>query len=376
MEAALRDAVRLQSKEERVGILAAYFGWPIDCTADWFEFAGRLRVSVRVTMRNVAVAVGVSTMTVSRAFRDDESVSAQTRALIRKVATQMGYVYDSSAAALRTKKSGFVAVTLPSINNANFAETYRGLSDAMEDSGMQLLLGSTNYRVEKEEELVRQLLSRNPEALVMTGGHHTETTRKLIEARGIPVIEMWDLPADPLGHAVGFSNADAMSLVMEHLASTGQQKLAFVGASEGADSRGAERRAGAMAAAEALGLPEMTFLDAGPAPVSMSHGAARIEALGDAVREFDALVCVSDPVAFGALSTCKRLGIDVPEELAITGFGQFEVAVVSDPQITTVDVGARRIGEEVAVMLDALFTGDSLADRVEVGARLVLGGTS
>ena len=63
-------------------------------------------MSVRVTMRDVAVAVGVSTMTVSRAFRDDESVSAQTRARIRKVATQMGYVYDSTAAALRTKKAG------------------------------------------------------------------------------------------------------------------------------------------------------------------------------------------------------------------------------------------------------------------------------
>ena len=330
----------------------------------------------RITMRDIAAAAGVSPMTVSRVFRGNKAVTARTRERVRHVVTQMGYVYDRSAAALRTQKSGFVAVTLPSINNSNFADTYRGLSVSIEGSGMQLLLGTTNYRVEKEERLVHQLLSRNPEALVMTGGHHTETTRKLIEAQGIPVIEMWDLPADPLGQAVGFSNAEAMSLVVEHLASTGQQRLAFIGASEGADSRGAERRVGAMAAAETLGLPEMTFLDAGPAPVSMSHGAACVESLGDAIREFDALVCVSDPVAFGALTACRRLGIDVPERLAITGFGQFEIAVVSEPQITTIDVGARRIGEEVAMMLDALFTGDSLTDRVDVGARLVLGGTT
>ena len=327
-------------------------------------------------MRDVADAVGVSTMTVSRAFRDDEAVNERTRERIYRVAALMGYVYDSTAAALRTQKSGFVAVTLPSINNANFAETYRGLSDEMERSGVQLLLGATNYRVDKEEELVRQLLSRNPEALVMTGGHHTETTRKLIESRGLPVIEMWDLPAEPLGHAVGFSNADAMSLVVEHLASTGRQRLAFIGASEGADSRGAERRTGAMAAAQALGLPSMEFLDAGPAPVSMRHGATLIERLGDEVCAFDALICVSDLVAFGALSACRRIGIDVPERLAITGFGQFEVAVISEPQITTVDVGALRIGEKVAEMLNSLFTGDSLADRVDVGSRLVPGGTS
>ncbi|MEM8786692.1 MAG: substrate-binding domain-containing protein [Pseudomonadota bacterium] len=327
-------------------------------------------------MRDLAAALGVSPMTVSRALRDDAAVSAQTKARIRQVADRLGYVYDGTATAFRTQRSGFVAVTLPSINNANFAETYRGLSNAMDGRGMQLLLGATNYRVEKEEELVRQLLTRNPEALVMTGGHHTEATRDLVGGRGLPVIEIWDLPAQPLGHAVGFSNADAMALIVAHLAATGRRKLAFLGASDGADSRGAERRAGVLAAARRFGLADMAILDAGPAPVSMRHGAARIEALGRDLRGFDALICVSDPVAFGALSACRRLGVDVPGDLAITGFGQFEVAQVSAPQITTVDVGARRIGEAVAEMLIGLFTGSDVPARVDVGARLVVGGTS
>ena len=285
-------------------------------------------------MRVVAEAVGVSPMTVSRAFKEDQSVSAETRARIRAAAERLGYVYDSTATAFRTKRSGFVAVTLPSINNANFAETYRGLAVALEGSNMQMLLGATNYRVKKEEELVRQLLTRNPEALVMTGGHHTQATRDLIAARDLPVIEMWDLPEAPLGRAVGFSNAAAIGLVVEHLAASGRRKLAFVGASEGADSRGADRRRGALAAAAALGLPEVTVIDAGPAPVSMRNGAACVEAMGEAVRRFDALVCVSDPVAFGALSACRRLGLNVPGDIAITGFGQFEVAMVSEPRIT------------------------------------------
>ncbi|MGR3515052.1 MAG: LacI family DNA-binding transcriptional regulator [Paracoccaceae bacterium] len=330
----------------------------------------------RITMRDVARAAGVSSMTVSRAFKEDKSVSEKTRTRIREEADRLGYVYDSMATAFRTRKSGFVAVTLPSLNNANFAETYRGLTNAMEGSDIQLLLGATNYRVEKEEELIRQLLTRNPEALVMTGGHHTQATRDLIAARDIPVIETWDLPKAPLGHAVGFSNADAMAQVVQHLAAAGRTRLAFVGASEGADSRGAERRAGAEAAAARLGLPKITPIDAGPAPVSMRHGAARIEAMGDAVRDFDALICVSDPVAFGALSACRRLGLRMPEDIAITGFGNFEVAQVSEPRITTVDVGARRIGEEVAQLLDAHFAGETLPMQVEVDTHLIPGGTS
>ena len=110
-------------------------------------------------MRDVARAVGMSPMTVSRALRDDRTVSAKTRARVRQVANDLGYVYDSTAQAFRTQKSGFVAVTLPSVNNANFAETFRALTSGLEEAGLHLLLGSTNYRVEREEELVRQLLT-------------------------------------------------------------------------------------------------------------------------------------------------------------------------------------------------------------------------
>lgn len=328
-------------------------------------------------MRDVAKAVGMSTMTVSRALRDDETVSPRTRAKVRDAARDLGYVYDSTAQSFRTQKSGFVAVTFPSLNNANFAETYRSLSNGLAAAGLQVLLGSTNYRVEKEEELVFQLLTRNPEALVLTGGHHTEATRTLIKARGLQVIEMWDLPPDPLGHVVGFSNADAMRHIVDHLVATGRRKLAFVGASEGADMRGAVRRDGVMQAARAHGLPEVAFVDAGPAPVSMRHGDAVISQMGREIARFDALVCVSDPVAFGCLSAAQRLGLTVPEDLAITGFGHFEVAQIAHPRITTVSVSADLIGQEVARLLGDLLDGPSDEPvRHDVGSRLVIGETT
>ncbi|MEM1236854.1 MAG: LacI family DNA-binding transcriptional regulator [Pseudomonadota bacterium] len=326
-------------------------------------------------MRDVAQAVGVSPMTVSRALRDDETVSAKTRTRIKETASSLGYVYDISATAFRTQKSGFVAVTLPSINNANFAHTYRGLSEAMSPSGIQLLLGATNYEVAREENLIRQLLARNPEALVVTGGHHTDATRAMIQSRGLPVIEMWDLPKDPLGHSVGFSNADAMVPVVEHLAAQGRQKLAFVGASNGGDARGRERREGAVLAARRLGFPEIDLLDAGPAPVSMRQGAGLTQELGRDVARYDAIMCVSDPVAFGVLSECRRMGLSVPDDLAITGFGHFDVAAISHPRITTVDVSAERIGQNVAELLGRLFEGDMGPQRIDVGARLILGET-
>ena len=334
-------------------------------------------MATRVTMRDVAQVVGMSPMTVSRALREDRTVNAKTRARVRQAADELGYVYDSTAQAFRTQKSGFVAVTLPSVNNANFAETFRALTGGLGEAGLQLLLGSTNYRVEREEELVRQLLTRNPEALVLTGGHHTAATRSLIKGRGLPVIEMWDLPADPLGHVVGFSNSDAMAHIVGHLVRTGRRKLAFVGASEGADMRGAVRRAGVVRAARAHRLPEVAMIDAGPAPVSMRHGAAAIEAMGRDVAQYDALVCVSDPVAFGCLSAAQRMGLRVPDDLAVTGFGHFEVAKVANPRITTVNVQAEEIGRQVVALLRDIFEGSVDAPvRVDVGSELVMGETS
>ncbi len=333
-------------------------------------------MSARTTMRDVAAAVGMSPMTVSRALRGDTTVSAETRRRVEAAARQMGYVYDATASLFRNQKSGFVAVTLPSVNNANFADTYRGLTEALQQTGMQVLLGATNYRLEREEELVRQLLARKPEALVMTGGNHTDATREMVQALPIPVIEMWDLPPAPLGHVVGFSNADAVALLVDHLVETGRTRLGFVGASEGADLRGAERRSGVIARAKALGLPPVRVFDAGPAPVSMHHGADLVRAQAGALGDLDALLCVSDTVAFGALSACRRLGISVPEDLAITGFGQFDVAMVSEPQITTVAVNARKIGGTVAEKLAQLFNGEPVARQTDLGATLVPGGTS
>src|SRR5690606_2896208 len=141
------------------------------------------------TMADVARLTGVSPMTVSRAVKDDSLIRNETREAILKAADDLGYVFDSTASNLRSQRTGFVAVTIPSINNANFADTVGGLSEVLATAGMQTLLGYTNYDVHKEEELIEQLLRRKPQAIVVTGGRHTPRGRRLLENAHIPVVE-------------------------------------------------------------------------------------------------------------------------------------------------------------------------------------------
>jgi LacI family gluconate utilization system Gnt-I transcriptional repressor len=324
-------------------------------------------------MADVARRANVSPMTVSRAFRRDGSVSEATREAIRAAADDLGYVFDSTASSLRSQRTDFVAVTIPSINNANFADTVGGLSEGLKERGLQILLGSTNYDVNEEERLVEQLLRRRPEAIVVTGGRHTQRTRRLIEAASIPVVETWDLPAEPIGHVVGFSNADAVRVLVDHLVAVGYRTIAFIGGDAGRDTRGADRRAGFIAAMQAHGLDADRLIAAGPPPISMREGADAMGTLMTTRPDTDAVICVSDLSAFGALTECQRRGMRVPGDMAIAGFGNYEIAAVCVPTLTTVDPFPREIGARTAgLILDILDGRLSSPTTVAVAPRLTV----
>ncbi|RVC63391.1 LacI family DNA-binding transcriptional regulator, partial [Mesorhizobium sp. M4B.F.Ca.ET.088.02.2.1] len=245
-------------------------------------------------MADVAHRANVSTMTVSRAFKRDASVSADTRDRILQAAEELGYVFDSIAANLSSRRSGFVAVTIPSINNANFADTVRGMTEGLRDSGLEILLGFTDYNVEEEERLVGQLLQRRPEAIIVTGGRHTPRCRKMLANAGVPVVETWDLPSDPIGHVVGFSNAEAGRLMVDHLVARGYSRLGFIGGDTSRDTRGLDRRRGFVAALQDRGLDASRVIASGVPPISMREGAAAMVEMISRWPDTQAVMCVSD----------------------------------------------------------------------------------
>ncbi|MFN3993506.1 MAG: LacI family DNA-binding transcriptional regulator [Tabrizicola flagellatus] len=302
-------------------------------------------------MADVARLAGVSPMTVSRAFKRDTSVSEATRGAILKAAEELGYVFDSTASSLRSQRTDFVAVTIPSINNANFAETLRGLSEGLKARGLQILLGYTDYDIHEEERLIEQLLRRRPEAIVVTGGKHTPRARRLLENAGLPVIETWDLPAQPIGHVVGFSNAEAVRGMIDHFVAQGITRIAFIGGDADRDTRGTDRREGFVAAMRAQGLDASRLIDAGAPPISMREGAMAMGRLLDTLPDTEAVICVSDLSAFGALTECQRRGVRVPEDIWIAGFGDYEIAEVSVPALTTINPFPREIGARAAALI-------------------------
>ena len=328
-----------------------------------------------VTMADVAARVGVSKMTVSRALnrghRSDRATSEALRQRVLLACREMGYVIDQTARTFSTKRSGFVAAVIPSLNNSNFSETAQGITAAVEGSGLQLLLGYSDYRVETEEQLVKAMLMRRPEGVILTGGGHTPQTRAVLTAAGIPVVETWDLPQEPIEHTVGFSNAAATAALVRHLHARGYRRIAFIGGTSNRDTRGADRRRGYSEAIRELGLPDGRVISFGQPPISMAQGAEAVVQLVRQWPDVDAVVCVSDLSAFGALTECQRRGWPVPQRIAVAGFGDFEVAKNCHPRLTTVAVDCVAIGRAAGELLLRAIEASRSGDRLPAETVLI-----
>ena len=311
------------------------------------EKSPRTEPARAITMQTVARLAGVSAMTVSRALRGENLVSRVTRGSVLEVVRETGYVRDASARVFASRRSGFVAALTPSLNNSNFAETLRAMSGVFDEAGLQMLIGDTQYSISREEALIALLLQRRPEAILLTGGVHTPAAKEMLKRAEIPIVETWETPARPLGHVVGFSNKQAGEAMARYLFARGRRRIAFAGSGADRDRRGFERQAGYLKAMGELGL-EARVGRVGAPPAVMAHGAEALARVLDPWPDADAIVCVSDLLAFGILSECQRRGVEVPGRLALIGFGDFEVGRHCCPRLTTIGVDCAAIGHIAA----------------------------
>jgi len=323
-----------------------------------------------VTMEDVAQAAGVSRMTVSRALSDNGLVTEKTRSHILAIVEEMNYVPDQMAGSLATKRSGFVATLVPSINNVHYGKMVQSLTDALENTGLQILLGHTDYSAQREEVLVESLLKRRPEAIVLPFDGHTKRTITLLKNAQIPVVQLWETPPKPIGYTIGFSNRDVARSMTEELIQLGYKNIAFLCETNDEWTRGAARRAGFKDAMEAAGLSAHRMIRFGQPPMSIKDGHFVGSNLKQYYDDIDCIFCVSDAPAFGVISALKEQGIDVPDDIGVAGFGDFEVSRFSNPTITTVKFDAEELGRVTAKLISELLNGTKsnarLAKRYEI----------
>lgn len=324
-----------------------------------------------VRMVDVARLAGVSAITVSRVLNHPDKVADSTRERVMAAVESTGYIPNSVAGSLASRRTRVIGALVPTITNSIFADTIDGLSDVLTPAGYQLLLGATGYSLQEESRLVTAMLAQRPAGLLATGLQHETQGRALLCTTDIPIVETWNVDGEPVDMAVGFSNFRACYAMVETLARRGARCIGFVSAPTTANDRAEQRLHGYRHAVRDLGLDTDPKLER-EAKFSFHAGAERLLELIAERPDVEAIFFANDILAIGALFECHRRGIRVPEDLGIAGFDDVELAAQVNPGLTTVRIPRYGIGREAARMILQRLEGEDVEPRVrDLGFEIV-----
>lgn len=301
-----------------------------------------------VTMQSVAVAAGVSPMTVSNTFRYPHRVQEETRKHVLRVAAELGYIPNHAAGNLASGQSRVIGAVIPSIKNSSFYNYVRGMQDEVAKTGYQLILKLADTSAQ-EAAAIRTYIGLRVAGIALVGDEHDEDALMLLHKTGMPVVESW-VRENPFDMAVGFSTAQATQAIVDLLIRHGYQRIGFVGYEGNVSHRHTERLPAFKQRMEQAGLaPTNIFLidqaDGFRAGAKALDGLCRID------PDIEAIICPTDIVAAGVLFECGRRGWRVPERLAVAGWGDYEIASEITPGLTTVQPHAYEMGQRAMKMI-------------------------
>ena len=319
------------------------------------------------TIHDVAALAGVSLMTVSRALKRPHQVSAATLEKVLAAVEKTGYVPNALAGGLRSARTRLIAAIVPTLKSHIYDPTIKALHETLSAHGYQLLLGQTDHSPAKEEDLLRAIVGRRPDGIVVTGILHSRASRALLLRCGIPIVETNDWTRTPIDMLVGFSHERMGYDACRFLAAKGRTKIALI---TGDDPRALRRAEGFLSAAADLRLaaPRMEIL---PAPTDHAGGRSAMARLL-AGPAFDAVYCGSDMTALGVLTEARVRGIGVPEAVSVLGSGDLDFSATVVPALSTVSVDLDRIGRLAGQFVIARSEGRPVEDGiVDVGYAIV-----
>ena len=323
-------------------------------------------------LTDVARVARLSAMTVSRALREPEKVSAEARARVAAAIAETGYVPDLVASSLTSRRTRLVGLVIPTITASIYAATVAGMTAVLRARQFEALIGDSGYVLDGEEKLVAAFLGRRADGIVLSNVEHTSGTRRALERARIPVVETGNLTADPIDMVVGFSNHAAALAMMGHLAGRGHRTIGFIGAAVAGNPQAADRRRAYDEAVAAHGLTRAPALTV-ECPSDLEAGAKALVRICERHPEVTAIFAASEVRAIGALLECQRRGWQVPGRIAIAGFNDAGMGAWLVPALTTVRIPREEIGRRAAQMILDRLEGRAIAEaQVDVGFELVV----
>jgi LacI family gluconate utilization system Gnt-I transcriptional repressor len=329
-----------------------------------------------LTLRDVSEASGVSEMTVSRVLRNKGDVSATTRAKVLDATKSLGYVPNKIAGALASQRVNLVAVVIPSMSNMVFPEVMTGISEALGETGLQPVVGITNYLPDREEKVLYEMLSWRPSGIIIAGLEQSDASRVMLENSGIPVVQIMDIDGDPIDAMVGISHRRAGRKMAEAILKSGYQNIGFMGTQMPLDHRARKRFEGFTQALAKQGVEIMDseFYSGGSA---LAKGRQMTKSILKRSPELDFIYYSNDMIGAGGLLHILDQDIEIPRQIGLAGFNKVELIDGLPLQLATMDSCRFEIGKKAAQII-ASRNGLSdlpLENIVELSPKIAFGDT-
>ncbi len=295
------------------------------------------------TLEDVAREAGVSPATVSRCLNKPEIVRPALKAKVEAAIARLDYVPHGAARSLASRRSRMIGAIFPSLDSALFGGALEALQSEIAGSAYTLVVASSNYDPERERSHLRNMLASGIDALMLVGGARDESLYRLISRRKVPYVLIWVTEAEGDHPCIGFDNRAAAAAVTRHLLDLGHRRFAVISGASHNNDRAAARLDGIRAALAEQDLtldPDLVI----ERPFGIEEGREGLQLLMSKAPRPSAVICGSDPFAYGALFECRDLGLQVPGDISITGFDDMWLSAILEPGLTTVRTPRKEMG--------------------------------
>ena len=327
-----------------------------------------------IKLKDIARDLGVSPVTISKALRNHPDISKATRERVEQRVKELGYRPNLTARSLVTGRSSLIGLIVPDLIHPFFAEVAKGLSAAVRERGYFLVMSSSDEDPALEQQEIEQMLAHRLDALVIASCQMNANSLAEVRLGDTPLVLVDRFFDSFHSHFVGSDDYAAGKLATEHLLSIGCKRIAHI---RGPETNVGSRRCKAFLdtlTKHGVTCPPEYIVSARTVDAEgQERGAEAFRQLAGLRRPPDGVFCYNDVVAIGTIGEALKMGLQVPEDVAVIGCGNLHIDELIRVPLSSVDQRSREIGTRTAKLVLEILSADVKSDprRVVLQPRLV-----
>ena len=312
------------------------------------KYIKNLNTKKKTTIKDIANVLNISAAAVSKALHNDSRISEKTKKAVRQVAENLNYQPNHLASALRSGKSKLVGVIVPRTNSNFFSSVIQNIEEVLNKEGYNIIITQSNESFKKECNNIDTLLFTQVDGIIASMANETVDLSyyEKIKSKGIPLI-LFDRGENNLNvDYIGIDDYNSSHIIVEHLVKQGCKRIAHIGGFKRTRIFN-NRIRGYIDALKKHNLPLNNELLI-ESNLTLEDGRQKMKQLLALKNRPDAVYVAGDYAALGALQVLKEQNINIPNEIALVGFGNEPFTDMVTPRITSVNQHSAEIGKQAA----------------------------